>query len=76
VWQRGKEHSIGGSSAKRLVWAARIVEGKVASEPRAGVGHGVVLVKIDLFVLDRAPEPLDEDVVPQQPRPSMLIRIA
>ena len=58
-----------------MVWAARIVEGKIASEPRAGLGDVVVRMQIDLLVLDGAPEPLDEDVVTPRAA-SMLIRIA
>ena len=46
-----------------MVGSWSIVEGEVTSEPSAGLGDGVVRMQIDLLVLDRAPEPLDEDVV-------------
>src|SRR5687767_5631159 len=41
-----------------------IVEGQVAANRGTGFADGVVGPQIHLLVLDRAPEPLDEDVVP------------
>ena len=38
-----------------------------------GLGDRLIGVQIDLLVFDRAPQPLDEDVVRQRPLPSMLI---
>src|SRR5215210_5319113 len=46
------------------VGPAAIVEGQVSSDRRACVADGVVGPERDLPVLDRAPQPLDEDVVP------------
>jgi hypothetical protein len=40
-----------------------VVEGEVQSDPGLGFRHGVVGMQIDLFVLDRLPQPLDEHVV-------------
>ena len=52
---------------------AAIVEVEVAPDGGARLGHIVVGSEIDLLVLDAAPQPLDEDVVPPAPLPSMLI---
>jgi len=43
--------------------ATLIEELKIASETRTDIRDRLVAVQVDLFVLDRAPEPLDEDVV-------------
>ena len=43
--------------------AARVVEREIAADAGPRLGDGGVRVQIDLLVLDRAPEPLDEDVV-------------
>lgn len=42
---------------------AAIVEGHIAADRGAGLADGLVSLQVDLLVLDRAPEPLDEDVV-------------
>lgn len=42
---------------------AGVVEGEVAADAGRDGRHGVVGVKVDLLVLERAPKPLDEDVV-------------
>ena len=52
---------------------AAVVEDEVAADPGRRARDGVVGVQVDLFVLEGAPESFDEDVVPSQPRPSMLI---
>src|SRR5271167_2799138 len=41
-----------------------IVEAEVAPDRRARLGSGVVGPEIHLLVLDAAPQPLDEDIVP------------
>jgi hypothetical protein len=41
-----------------------VEEGEVAGEATPDVGDGLVSVQVDLLVLDGAPEPFDEDVVP------------
>lgn len=40
-----------------------VVEGEVAPDAGGRDGHRLVAVQVDLLVLERAPEPLDEDVV-------------
>jgi hypothetical protein len=42
---------------------AGVVEGEVAGDAGLRRGHRVIRVQVDLFVLDGAPEPFDEDVV-------------
>src|SRR5208337_4562834 len=49
--------------AERLVGALVVVEAEVVADAGARLGHVVVGVQVDLLVLERAPEPLDEDVV-------------
>jgi hypothetical protein len=44
--------------------ASGIVEAETASNARAGVGHGLIGLEVDFRVLDRAPDPLNEDIVP------------
>src|SRR3982751_4308224 len=55
--------------------SAGIVEAEVPADRGAGLADRVVGPEIDLLVLDRSPEPLDEDVVPPGPLPSMLMTI-
>jgi hypothetical protein len=50
-------------SVKRRVWSPAVVKRKVPLDPGLGRSHGVVGMQIDLFVLDRLPQPFDEDVV-------------
>ena len=45
------------------MWASAVVKGQIAANPGAGVWDRLIGVKINLLVFDRAPEPLDEDVV-------------
>ena len=52
---------------------AAVVEGQVAADRSPGVGDGIVGAQVDLFILDRSPEPLEEDVVPPRSPPSMLM---
>ena len=40
-----------------------VVEVEVLAQALDGLGHTFVVVQIDLFVFDAAPEPLDKDVV-------------
>src|SRR4051812_155385 len=42
---------------------APIVEGQVPADRGAGLADRVIGSEVDLLVLDRPPEPLDEDVV-------------
>jgi hypothetical protein len=44
-----------------------VVEGEVALDTGPGRGHRVVGVQVDFLILEGAPEPLDEDVVPPAP---------
>ena len=54
---------IGGLVPQGLMRSLEIVEVEVASDPGAGLCNALVRMQVDFFVLDRAPEPLDEDVV-------------
>jgi len=45
------------------VWSSFIEEGHVFRDGRPRLAKVVVGVQIDLFVLERTPQPLDEDVV-------------
>ena len=49
--------------AERFVRPLFVVEPKIRSEMRPGLGDRPIFVKIDLFVLDRTPKAFDEDVV-------------
>src|SRR5271169_926298 len=46
------------------MWTTAIVEVEVAPDRCAGLGYTVVGFQIHLLVLDAAPQPLDEDIVP------------
>src|SRR5450432_4259126 len=46
------------------MWAAAIVEIEIPPERGSRFRHAVVGPQIDLLIFDRAPKPLDEDVVP------------
>ena len=46
------------------MWTSSIVKVQIAADPRAGLGHRLVGVEINLLVFDRPPKPLDEDIVP------------
>lgn len=59
-----KEYGVGGSAAEGVVGPTMIEEGEVSGEAGPHVGDALLAVEVDLFVLDRAPEPFDEDVVP------------
>src|SRR4249919_541141 len=43
--------------------SAAVVEAEILADRGAGLGDRVVSSQVDLLVLDRSPEPLDEDVV-------------
>ena len=62
-WQRIEVHGIGRHAVKRAMWPAPIVEVDVSANASLGVGHRVVGVQVDLFVLDRLPQSFHEDVV-------------
>jgi len=40
-----------------------IVEVEVPGKGLSGLSHGLIALHVDLFVLDRSPEPLDEDII-------------
>ena len=44
--------------------ASSMVEVQIATDPRSGLGHGLVGVEGDFLVFDRPPKPFDEDIVP------------
>ena len=54
---------VGCISVKRRVRAPDAVEGKVISDASLGGRHRVVGMQLELFVLDRLPQPLDEHAV-------------
>src|SRR5215213_2919813 len=43
--------------------SAAVVEAEIPADRGAGLGDRIVSSQVDLFVLDRSPEALDEDVV-------------
>src|SRR5438477_9788221 len=53
--------------SQRLMRALLVVERNVPTDPGARFQRGVVRVQIDLLVLQRAPESLDEHVVDATP---------
>lgn len=58
---------------ERFVGPPLVEEGEVARETCPHIRDGVVGVEVNLLVLDGAPEPFDEDVVPPAALASMLI---
>jgi len=44
-----------------------IVEGEICTQSLGGLGHGLVVLEIDFFILDASPESLHEDVIPAPP---------
>ena len=54
---------VRGVIGETRVQPAGVVEVEVAADAGRGGRHGMVGVEIDLFVLERAPERFDEDVV-------------
>ena len=50
-----------------------IIEAKIAAERNTCLADAIISPQIDLFILDRAPQTLHENVVAHAPRPSMLI---
>ena len=49
--------------AQRLVWPFIVVEAEVAVEAVVGIRDRLIVVQVHLLPFDRAPEPLDEDVI-------------
>lgn len=62
--QRREVELIGGLLAQRGMRLARVVELDEVPDPRARVADRFVRMGIDFLMLDRAPQPLDKDVVP------------
>ena len=54
---------IGRLPVKTGVWASPIVEVQISADRGARLADAVVGVQIDVFVFDRFPDALDEDVV-------------
>lgn len=59
----GEVSLVGRPVVEARVRTARVVEGEVTAQASGGGGNRIVRVQIDLLVLERAPEPLDEDVI-------------
>ena len=57
-----KVDGVGRHAVQRLMTSDAIVEIKVAGQPPVRFGNRAIGVQIHLFVLDAAPQPLDEDV--------------
>jgi hypothetical protein len=53
--------------------ALAIVKAEIRFEAGLDRRQGLVVLEIDVFILNGAPQPFDEDVVAARPRPSMLI---
>ena len=45
------------------MWALAVVELEVAADLHSGLADRLVGVQVDVLVFERAPQPLDEDVV-------------
>lgn len=58
-----------GTVAQALVRPIVIVEPKIACQPGIQVGYRGVVLEVDVLVLDRAPQSLDEDVVERAASP-------
>jgi hypothetical protein len=56
-----------GVIAEGLVRALEMLELDVAGDPRTSLDEVAIGVQVDFFVLERAPQPLDEDVVQAAP---------
>src|SRR3974390_1176870 len=54
---------IRGASAKARMRSLAVVEIQIPADRGAGLGDAVIGPQIDLLILYRSPEPLDEDVV-------------
>lgn len=46
------------------MWTSGIVKAQIPTDPRAGLGHGLVGAKVDFLVFNRPPKPFDEDIAP------------
>ena len=62
-------HRRRGAVPQRLMWPLVVVEGEILRQPKQQLGKARVALEVDVLVLDRAPEPLDEDVVERPPAP-------
>lgn len=62
-WRAVEVYLIGRLRFQAGVWSGRVVEVDVAVERGPCFADGYVGVQVDLFVLDRSPYPLDEDIV-------------
>jgi hypothetical protein len=54
---------------ERLMKPLTVVKPEVFSQASDGLGRVLVIVQVDLFVFDAAPEPFDEDVVQRTASP-------
>src|SRR3954468_6045496 len=61
--QLGEVGSIRRPPVKARMRSACVVEVEIPADRSTGLGDGAVSSEVDLLVLDRSPEPLDEDVV-------------
>src|ERR1700739_1734256 len=59
----GEVGLVRGARAKARMRAHAIVKVQIPAKPGAGLGDTDVGVQIDLFILHRAPEPLDKHIV-------------
>src|SRR6266511_2997924 len=65
-------HSVNGLRGfviERLVKPLTIVKSEIFSQARYGLGRVLVIVQVNLFVFDAAPESFDEDVVQRSTAP-------
>lgn len=51
----------GGAIAQCLMEPLRVIEPEVVAQTRLGLPDRLVVLQVHLLVLDRAPEPLDEE---------------
>jgi hypothetical protein len=45
------------------MWASTGIEDQISAYAPTGLGDGLLGVEVDLLVVDRPPEPFDEDIV-------------
>ena len=67
----GSMHRIRRAVAQPLVRPLAVVEDEVVGQPEQQFRQAGVAAQVDVFVLDRAPQPLDENVV-QRPTAAVL----
>ena len=63
-----------GQVVQRLMQAFSVIEYKVAMQSMPRLLHHLVVMGVDLFPLDAAPEPLHKMLSRTRPRPSILMR--